>query len=181
MELCDVDSERDQSRQQGRLVSRVLTSGRRRAAFQAREAVPVASWKGGDATPAGWRVVEPAPGTPHPAQWIAGYAKSFPAAPRQPCRTTSRAFGLTMNQANPEGCAPPFGLIGVLSAPHSFPFAYITCCTPVSFESGVEAHVRCVVRRRRPDVSWELGPPNRFTPSCVHTRGCPGCRLGTVL
>src|SRR5919206_4543258 len=38
----------------------------------------------------------------------------------------------------PARCAPPPGLRAVSSAPHSFPFAYITCCMRVSFESGRE-------------------------------------------
>src|SRR6266581_1936351 len=57
--------------------------------------------------------------------------------------TTLPAFGLTMNQATPARCAPPSGLIAVSSAPHNLPFAYITCCMRVSFESGVEITSLC--------------------------------------
>src|SRR5262249_20702671 len=51
---------------------------------------------------------------------------------------TFPAEGFTMNHAMPARCAPPSGLIAVSSAPHSFPFAYVTCCMRVSLESGVE-------------------------------------------
>src|ERR671935_3161449 len=47
------------------------------------------------------------------------------------------AFGFTMYQAIPARCAPPSGLMAVSRAPQSFPFAYITCCIRVSFESGL--------------------------------------------
>src|SRR5215831_3623871 len=47
------------------------------------------------------------------------------------------AFGFTMNQAIPARCGPPPGLSAVSSAPQSFPFAHMTCCIRVSFESGL--------------------------------------------
>src|SRR5438105_8567151 len=47
------------------------------------------------------------------------------------------ADGFTMYHAIPARCAPPSGLSAVSSAPHSLPFAYITCCIRVSFESGL--------------------------------------------
>src|SRR5689334_7123825 len=48
------------------------------------------------------------------------------------------AFGSTMNQAMPARCgSKPSGLTAVSSAPHSLPFAYVTCCIRVSFESGL--------------------------------------------
>src|SRR6266704_6258476 len=48
-----------------------------------------------------------------------------------------------MNQAMPARCAPPSGLIAVSSEPHKLPFAYITCCMRVSFESGLEITSLC--------------------------------------
>src|SRR6266581_5743442 len=57
--------------------------------------------------------------------------------------TTLPTFGLTMNQAMPARWAPPSGLTTVSSEPHKLPFAYITCCMRVSFESGVEITSSC--------------------------------------
>ena len=51
--------------------------------------------------------------------------------------------GLTMYHAMPARCGPPSGLIAVSSAPHSLPFANITCCMRVSFESGLEMTSLC--------------------------------------
>src|ERR671929_1004254 len=48
------------------------------------------------------------------------------------------ASGLTMYHAMPARCGPLSGLSAVSRAPHSLPFAYITCCIRVSFESGRE-------------------------------------------
>src|SRR5438309_2118293 len=48
------------------------------------------------------------------------------------------ADGLTMYHATPARCGPASGLSAVSSAPHSLPFAYVTCCMRVSFESGLE-------------------------------------------
>src|SRR5262252_7636625 len=45
--------------------------------------------------------------------------------------------GFTMYHATPARCAPPSGFSAVSSAPQSLPFAYITCCIRVSFESGL--------------------------------------------
>src|SRR5437667_4557812 len=45
--------------------------------------------------------------------------------------------GFTMYHAMPARCGPPPGFSAVSSAPHSLPFAYITCCIRVSFESGL--------------------------------------------
>src|SRR5215470_1750953 len=42
-----------------------------------------------------------------------------------------------MYHATPARCAPPSGFSAVSSAPQSLPFAYITCCIRVSFESGL--------------------------------------------
>src|SRR5881392_1442807 len=47
------------------------------------------------------------------------------------------ADGLTMYHAMPARCGPLSGLSAVSSAPQSLPFAYITCCMRVSFESGL--------------------------------------------
>src|SRR6266516_1265552 len=41
-----------------------------------------------------------------------------------------------MYHAMPARCDPPSGFTAVSSEPHSLPFAYITCCIRVSFESG---------------------------------------------
>src|SRR5664280_2774599 len=60
------------------------------------------------------------------------------------------APGLTTNQAMPARWAPPPGFSAVSSEPHSLPFAYVTCCMRVSFESGVEMTSLC--------AGW---PPNR--------------------
>src|SRR6266540_3881402 len=51
--------------------------------------------------------------------------------------------GLTMYQAIPARLPVLSGLIAVSSAPHSLPFAYITCCIRVSFESGREMTSSC--------------------------------------
>src|SRR5919197_2661015 len=48
------------------------------------------------------------------------------------------ASGFTMNHAMPARCGPASGLSAVSRAPHTLPFAYITCCMRVSFESGLE-------------------------------------------
>src|SRR5215470_14518568 len=48
-----------------------------------------------------------------------------------------------MNQAMPARCVPPSGLTAVSSDPHNLPFAYITCCMRVSFESGFEITSSC--------------------------------------
>src|SRR5436309_3733149 len=42
-----------------------------------------------------------------------------------------------MYHATPARCAPLSGLSAVSSAPQSLPFAYMTCCIRVSFESGL--------------------------------------------
>ena len=52
-----------------------------------------------------------------------------------PLNTTFPADGLTMKYATPARFAPPT-VTAVSSAPHSFPFPYITCCIRVSFESS---------------------------------------------
>src|SRR6476661_2757995 len=49
----------------------------------------------------------------------------------------------------PARCAPPSGFSDVSSAPHSLPFANITCCMRVSFESG-----------RETTSSWAGSAPN---------------------
>src|SRR5262245_22762516 len=48
-----------------------------------------------------------------------------------------------MNHAMPARCGPPSGFNAVPSVPHSLPFAYITCCIRVSFESGLEITSLC--------------------------------------
>src|SRR5437660_12777905 len=62
--------------------------------------------------------------------------------------------GLTMYQATPAllfaGLASK--LTAVSSAPHTLPFAYITCCMRVSFESSLETTSSCagsLTNRRR--------------------------------
>src|SRR5438552_19189783 len=55
-----------------------------------------------------------------------------------------------MYHALPAGCGPPSGLSAVSSAPHSLPFAYITCCILVSFESGLET-------TSVPPAAWAVG------------------------
>src|SRR5919201_869770 len=74
---------------------------------------------------------------------IAGYVKSWPTAPRYPDSATFAASdpversGFTMYHAIPARAGPPSGFTVVSSAPHNLPFAYITCCMRVSFESGL--------------------------------------------
>src|SRR5947208_639100 len=48
-----------------------------------------------------------------------------------------------MYQAIPARCAPPSGFSAVSSALHSLPFAKVTCCIRVSFESGREMTSVC--------------------------------------
>ena len=48
-----------------------------------------------------------------------------------------------MYHAMPARCGPASGLSAVSSEPHSLPFAYITCCMRVSFESGLEMTSSC--------------------------------------
>src|SRR5436305_7330740 len=83
--------------------------------------------------------------TPRPlaATPMAGYVKSWPAAPRYPWSVSFPADGLRTYQAIPARCAPPSGLIAVSRAPQSLPFANITCCMRVSFESGRETTSVC--------------------------------------
>src|SRR5215469_5548506 len=45
--------------------------------------------------------------------------------------------GFTTYHAMPARCAPPPGFTAVSSAPQSLPFAHVTCCIRVSFESGL--------------------------------------------
>src|ERR687888_2471145 len=54
-----------------------------------------------------------------------------------------------MYHATPARCGPPSGLRAVSSAPHTLPFAYMTCCMRVSFESGLEM-----------TSVWAGSPPN---------------------
>src|SRR2546430_7377874 len=64
-----------------------------------------------------------------------------------------------MNQAMPARCAPPSGLTAVSSAPHKLPFAYITCCMRVSFESGLEITSLCAgspPNKSRQQPVWPL-------------------------
>ena len=60
---------------------------------------------------------------------------------------------------------PPSGLSAVSSAPHSLPFAYVTCCMRVSFESGRRDDL--VVRRLRA----EQQPPTT-RPAMVDASSC---------
>src|SRR5919198_4781824 len=53
------------------------------------------------------------------------------------------ASALTMYHAMPARCGPASGFRAVSSAPHTLPFAYITCCMRVSFESGLEITSLC--------------------------------------
>src|SRR6266568_257751 len=53
-------------------------------------------------------------------------------------RVPVEVSGLTMYQAIPARWVPPSGFNAVSRAPHSLPFAYMTCCMRVSLESGVE-------------------------------------------
>jgi hypothetical protein len=59
------------------------------------------------------------------------------------------ALGFTMKYSIPARCGPPSGLMDVSSSPHSFPFANVTCCMRVSFESG-----------RETTSSWAGSPTN---------------------
>src|SRR5215469_7807411 len=59
-----------------------------------------------------------------------------------------------MYHAMPARCGPPPGFSAVSSAPQSLPFAYITCCIRVSFESGLAT--------TSAPAAWEAGPTSRF-------------------
>src|SRR5258708_19194769 len=59
-----------------------------------------------------------------------------------------------MYQAMPARCGPPPGFSAVSSAPHSLPFAYITCCIRVSLESGLET--------TSGPTAWAVGPTSSF-------------------
>src|SRR5215813_6955088 len=59
-----------------------------------------------------------------------------------------------MYQAMPARCGPPSGFSAVSSAPQSLPFAYITCCIRVSFESGLAT--------TSGPLAWALAPTSRF-------------------
>src|SRR5919198_6658613 len=69
------------------------------------------------------------------------------------------ASGFTMNHAMPARCGPASGLSAVSSAPHTLPFAYITCCMRVSFESGLEMTSVCAgsaPNSSRQQPNWPL-------------------------
>src|SRR5215467_1237196 len=59
-----------------------------------------------------------------------------------------------MYHATPARCGPPSGFSAVSSAPHSLPFAYITCCIRVSLESGL-ATTSC-------PAAWAVAPTSSF-------------------
>src|SRR5215469_11641667 len=59
-----------------------------------------------------------------------------------------------MYQAMPARCGPPSGLSAVSREPQSLPFAYVTCCIRVSFESGR-------VTTAAADA-WAVGPTSSF-------------------
>src|SRR5437762_3350507 len=78
--------------------------------------------------------------TPRPAAVtpIAGYVREAPAIPYVPCMTILLLVGLRMYHAIPARSGlESTKLTAVSSAPQSLPFAYITCCMRVSFESGL--------------------------------------------
>src|SRR5206468_9088911 len=69
---------------------------------------------------------------------IAGYVREAPAMPYVPCMTILLLVGLRMYHAIPARSGlESTKLTAVSSAPQSLPFAYITCCMRVSFESGL--------------------------------------------
>src|SRR5436190_2704168 len=74
---------------------------------------------------------------------MAGYVMSLPSTPLVPVNATFpvteplETSGLTMYQATPAWFVPP-RVMAVSRAPHTFPFAYITCCMRVSFASSFE-------------------------------------------
>src|SRR5512138_1792450 len=59
-----------------------------------------------------------------------------------------------MYQAMPARCGPLSGLSAVSSAPHSLPFANITCCIRVSFESGLWT--------TSAPAAWAVAPTSSF-------------------
>jgi len=59
-----------------------------------------------------------------------------------------------MYHAMPARCGPPFGFSAVSSAPQSLPFAYITCCIRVSFESGLAT--------TSAPAAWAVAPTSSF-------------------
>ena len=59
-----------------------------------------------------------------------------------------------MYHATPARCAPLSGLSAVSSAPHSLPFAYMTCCIRVSFESGLAT--------TSDPAAWAVEPTSSF-------------------
>src|SRR6476661_3802370 len=90
----------------------------------------------------------------------------------------------------PARAGPRSGLTVVSSEPHSFPFAHITCCMRVSFESGREMTSLCggwapKSRRQQPTpamvgvvVSLIQWPCGTFVPGAVPEPGC--CCLGGI-
>src|SRR5919201_5617297 len=69
------------------------------------------------------------------------------------------ASGFTMYHAMPARCGPASGLSAVSRAPQTLPFAYITCCIRVSFESGLEMTSVCAgsaPNRSRQQPNWPL-------------------------
>src|SRR5436190_22861831 len=59
----------------------------------------------------------------------------------------------------PARCGPPSGLSAVSREPHTFPFAYMTCCMRVSFESGLEITSVCAgsaPKSSRQQPNWPL-------------------------
>src|ERR1051325_2834893 len=73
---------------------------------------------------------------------------------------TLPAFGLTMNHSIPARCGPLSGLRDVSRAPHSLPFAYITCCIRVSFESGLEITSLCAGSAPKRSLQQPVCPLN---------------------
>src|SRR5439155_13236133 len=94
---------------------------------------------------------------------IAGYTTFLPSTPFVPVRATLpltepvERSGLTMYQATPAFLWAGFAskLTAVSSAPHTLPFAYITCCMRVSFESRRET-------TSAPRAAWTAGPTSSF-------------------
>src|SRR2546427_4832400 len=63
--------------------------------------------------------------------------------------------GLTTYQATPARFSPPT-VTAVSRAPQILPFAYMTCCMRVSFESGLEIFSSCAGREAKKSLQQPL-------------------------
>src|SRR5215469_3231468 len=69
-----------------------------------------------------------------------------------------------MNHSMPARCGPPLGFSAVSSAPQSLPFAYVTCCIRVSFESGLAT--------TSDPAAWAAAPTSSFQHPMAPLKSC---------